>query len=116
MPKNFLPFLHEKYRLFNIVVLIQQCHNGKHTSRKKNATDEDVIAVAKLAKFDKFVHNCLSKKSCGEQSPQLFYKNNLLNDNFLTIGTDIQPTALPSTAHKKYTAACDALAHLLIKK
>lgn len=56
------------------------------------------------------------KKSCGEQSPQLFYKNNLLNDNFLTIGTDIQPTALPSTAHKKYTAACDALAHLLIKK
>ena len=56
------------------------------------------------------------QKSCGEQSPQLFYKNNLLNDNFLTIGTDIQPTALPSTAHKKYTAACDALAHLLIKK
>ena len=71
--KNFFTFLHEKYRLFNIMVLIQQCHNGKHTSSKKNATDEDVIAVAKLAKFDKFVHNCLSKKSCGEQSPQLFY-------------------------------------------
>lgn len=44
------------------------------------------------------------------------YQKKLLNDNFLTIGTDIQPTALPSTAHKKYTAACDALAHLLIKK
>ena len=41
-------------------------------AEKKNATDEDVIAVAKLAKFDKFVHNCLSKK-VGEQSPQLFY-------------------------------------------
>ena len=58
----------------------------------------------------------IAYQSCGEQSPQLFYKNNLLNDNFLTIGTDIQPAALPSTAHKKYTAACDALAHLLIKK
>ena len=41
------------------MVLIQQCHNGNHTSRKKNATDEDVIAVAKLAKFDNFVHNGL---------------------------------------------------------
>ena len=116
MPKIFFTFLHEKYRLFNIVVLIQQCHNGKHTSRKKNATDEDVIAVAKLAKFDKFVHNCLSKKVAVNNHRNFFYKNNLLNDNFLTIGTDIQPTALPSTAHKKYTAACDALAHLLIKK
>ena len=35
--KIFFTFLHEKYRLFNIVVLIQQCHNGKHTSSKKNA-------------------------------------------------------------------------------
>lgn len=28
-------------------------------AEKKNATDEDVIAVAKLAKFNKFVDNCL---------------------------------------------------------
>ena len=103
-----------KISTFNIVVLIQQRHNGKHTSRKKNATDEDVIAVAKLAKFDKFVHNCYQKVAVNNH--RNFYKNNLLNDNFLTIGTDIQPAALPSTAHKKYTAACDALAHLLIKK
>lgn len=45
-----------------------------------------------------------------------YKQKKLLSDNFLTIGTDIQPAALPSTAHKKYTAACDALAHLLIKK
>ena len=67
-------FLHEKYRLFNIVVLIQQCHNGKHTSSKKNATDEDVIAVAKLAKFDKFVHNCLSKKVAVNNHRNFFIK------------------------------------------
>ena len=74
MPKIFFTFLHEKYRLFNIVVLIQQCHNGKHTSRKKNATDEDVITVAKLAKFDKFVHNCLSKKVAVNNHRNLFIK------------------------------------------
>ena len=74
MPKIFFTFLHEKYRLFNIVVLIQQCHNGKHTSSKKNATDEDVITVAKLAKFDKFVHNCLSKKVAMNNHRNFFIK------------------------------------------
>ena len=75
MPKKFFTFLHEKISTFNIVVLIQQCHNGKHTSSKKNATDEDVIAVAKLAKFDKFDYCIIAyQKSCGEQSPQLFIK------------------------------------------
>ena len=72
--KIFFTFLHEKYRLFNIVVLKQQCHNGKHTSSKKNAPAEDVIAVAKLAKFDKFVHNCLSKKVAVNNHSNFFIK------------------------------------------
>lgn len=55
------------------MVLIQQCHNGKHTSRKKNATDEDVIAVAKLAKFDKFVHNCLQTKKVAVNNHRNFF-------------------------------------------
>lgn len=42
-------------------------------AEKKNATDEDVIAVEKLADFDEFVHNCLSTKKVAVNNHHNFF-------------------------------------------